>query len=142
MKKLTILVALLAALALPAGAVAKNVKQTGYIVGDKVAKVKLRVKVAGGDAIKVAGFRAQNVTARCGKDVIRITLTVHTPIKIGRDGGFKDRIGDGQGGFVQISGQVGNRGRATSGSVKTNEFEQGGRTCKVPKLKFKTSAGG
>lgn len=141
MKKLVTLIAALAALAVPSGAAAANVKQTGYIVGDKAAKVKLRVKVAGGDAVKLAGFRAQNVSARCDKDAtIRITLTVHTPIEIERDGDFKARISDGQGGMVRIAGQVKNRGHATAGTVKTNEFQQGKRTCKVPKLPFKTSA--
>lgn len=142
MKKLAIMFTALAALLAPSGAAAANVKQTGYIVGDKAAKVKLRVKVTDGDAVKVAGFRAQNVSARCDKDAIRITLTVHTAIEIERDGDFKARIGDGQGGMVRIAGHVKNHGRATTGTVKTNEFQQGGRSCKVPKLKFKTSSGG
>lgn len=142
MKKLAILIAMFAALAAPAAAAAKNVKQTGYVVGDKAAKVKLRVKVKDGEAVKVAGFRAQNVTARCDKDMIRITLTVHSPIEVKGGGDFKARISDGRGGVVRISGQVKNGGRATSGSVKTNEFQQGDRTCKVPKQRFKTSAGG
>lgn len=142
MKKLAILIVMFAALAAPAAAAAKNVKQTGNVVGDKVATVKLRVKVEHGKALKVAGFRAQNVAARCGKDVIRITLTVHSPIEVEGNGDFKGRISDGEGGMVRISGQVKDRGRATSGSVKTNEFQQGNRTCKVPKQRFKTSAGG
>ncbi len=144
MRKLTvpIAIAMLAALTVPAGAAAKNVKQKGYVVGDKAAKVKLRVKVHDGEAVKVAGFRARNVTARCGKDVIRITLTVHSPIAVAGDGGFKGRISDGRGGIVRISGHVTKRGRATRGSLKTNEFRQGKRTCKVKKQRFKTSVRG
>lgn len=142
MRKLTILTAALVAFAVPATAAAKNVKQTGYVVGDKAATIKLRVQVKHGEAIKVAGFRAQNVIARCGKDKIRITLTVHSPIAVERDGDFKDRIADGQGGFVMVGGHVNNRGRATVGNVKTNEFQQGKRTCRVAKQRFKTSARG
>jgi len=134
------LTAALVALALPAAAMAENVQQTGYIVGDKAATVKLRVKVKGGDPVKVAGFRAKNVVARCGKDTIRIQLTALSPVAVKGDGDFKVRLGDGEGGILRISGHVENRGRSTTGNVKTNEFDQGDKTCKVPKQGFKTSA--
>lgn len=143
MRKLASLAALAAAaitLIAPASAIAKNVKQTGFVVGDKAATVKLRVKVQGGDPVKVAGFRAKNVVARCGKDTIRIQLTALSPTSVQRDGDFKVRLSDGKGGILRISGHVAGNGRSTAGNVKTNEFDQSGRTCKVPKQKFKTSA--
>ncbi len=141
MRKIATLTVAIAALALPAIALAENVKQTGFIVGDKSATVKLRVKVKGGDPVKVAGFRAKNVVARCGKDTIRIQLTALSPTEVKRDGDFKVRLSDGNGGILRISGHVDDHGRSTSGNVKTNEFDQGDRTCKVPKQGFKTSAG-
>ena len=137
---LTAAAAALVALAAPATAAAKNVKQSGYIVGDKAATVKLRTKVSGGTATKLSGFRAKNVVAHCGKDTIRIQLTVVSPIKVERDGDFKGRIGDGEGGIIRIAGTVADDGLSTAGSVKTNEFTKGQKTCKVSKQKFKTSA--
>ena len=141
LRKFATLTTALVALAVPTVAHAENVKQSGYVVGDKSATVKMRVKVKDGKAVKVAGFRAKNVVARCGKDVIRIQLTVRSPIDVEGDGDFKGRIGDGEGGIVRISGTIKDHGLSAVGNVKTNEFEQGDKTCKVPTQKFKTSAG-
>ncbi|MFN8151006.1 MAG: hypothetical protein U0R24_07760 [Solirubrobacterales bacterium] len=128
------------ALTVPATATAKNIKQNGFVVGDKAATVKLRVQVKGGDPVKVAGFRAKNVVARCGKETIRIQLTALSPVSVQEDGDFKVRLSDGEGGILRISGSVSDDGRSTAGNVKTNEFDQGDGTCKVPKQKFTTSA--
>ncbi len=141
MRKIATLTAALAALALPATAAAENVKQTGYIVGDKAATVKLRVKVKGGHPVKVAGFRANDVIGRCDEKTIRIDLIALSPVEAQRDGDFKFRLGDGKGGILRVSGTVKSDGQSTSGNVKTNEFERGNKTCKVRKQAFKTSAG-
>jgi hypothetical protein len=137
---LTAAAAAVVALAVPATAAAMNVKQSGYIVGDKAATVKLRTKVNGGSATKLSGFRAKNVVAHCGKDTIRIQLTALAPVEVSSDQDFKIRLSDGDGGILRISGHVKDKGRSTVGNVKTNDFEQGGDTCKVSKQKFKTSA--
>ena len=140
MKKLATLVAATVALTLPAAAAAKNVKHEGFIVGDKAASIKLRVKASGGKATKVSGFRAKNVAARCDRDTVRIQLTALAPVKVKRDQSFKVRLGDGDGGILRISGKVKRDGRATVGNLKTNVFDQGDLSCKVSKQKFKTSA--
>lgn len=127
-------------LAAPATALGKTVRQTGFIKGDKAATVKLRVKVAGKDPKKVAGFKAKNVEARCDKGPIRISLTALTPVKVDSDNDFKVRLSDGSGGILRISGTVKDDGRRTVGNLKTNDFESGSQTCKVPKQRFKTSA--
>lgn len=139
MKKIAILVALAAILLLPASAQAKILKQEGTIVGDKTATVKLRVKVNGGEAEKVGGFKAKNVLVRCDNGPSRISFTALTPVDVASDNNFKVRLNDGNGGILRISGTVKNRGRATTGSLKTNDFESGTQTCKAPKQKFKTS---
>ncbi len=129
----------LVALAAPALAASGNVKQTGFIVGDKAATVKLRVKVDDGRATKVGGFKAQNVLAGCKKKDIRIQLIALEPVPVNRDGDFKVRLSDGEGGILRISGQVLDDGEATKGTVKTNDFDQDGDTCRVAKQKFRTS---
>jgi hypothetical protein len=127
-------------LALPATAFGKTIRQTGFVKGDKAATVKLRVKVHGNDPVKVGGFKAKNVTAKCDKGPIRITLTALTPVKVDSDNGFKVRLGDGNGGVLRISGTVKDDGRRTVGNLKTNDFQSGKQTCKVPKQGFATSA--
>lgn len=139
MRKITPLAAALLALAIPSTATAKNFKQSGYVVGDKAATVKLRVKASGARAVKVGGFKAKNVRAKCKTKEIRIQLTALEPVPVARDGGFSVRLGDGAGGVLKISGQVLDGGRATKGSIKTNEFQEGDDTCRVAKQKFKTS---
>jgi hypothetical protein len=127
------------ALAVPATAASGNLKQSGFIVGDKAATVKLRVKVRKGDAVKVGGFKAQNVLAKCKDKDIRIALIALEPVPVQRDGDFKVRLSDGDGGILRISGTVLNDGKATKGTVKTNDFEQGKDTCRVAKQRFRTS---
>ena len=140
MKKMATMAVTAAVLALPATAFGETVRQSGFIKGDKAATVKLRVKVTGGDAKKVGGFKAKNVRARCEKGPIRITLSALTPVKVDSDNGFKVRLNDGEGGVLRISGKVKDDGRKTVGNLKTNEFQSGSQTCKVAKQKFSTSA--
>lgn len=133
------------ALAVPVAASAGNagsVSQEGFIDGDKAASVKLRVALsASGAPQKVGGFRAKNVLAHCDKDkLIRIQLTALQAVDVDADQRFKVRLPDGEGGILRISGRVGDGGRATSGTVKTNEFSSGELTCKVAKQHFATSA--
>lgn len=140
MRKIAILTAAFVALATPAAAASAKIQQSGFIVGDKAASVKLRVQIKDGDATKVGGFRAKNVLATCGKNKeIRIQLTALEPVPVDGDGDFKVRLGDGEGGILRISGSVAADGKSTVGSVKTNDFAQGGGTCRVAKQKFKTS---
>lgn len=141
MRKLATLTVVIATLALPAAALAKNIKQSGFVTGDKAATVKLRVNVKGGEPVKVGGFRAQNVLAHCKKPDrdIRITLTALEPVPVKRSGDFKVRLGDGAGGYLEIKGEVLDDGRSTKGSIKTNDFKKGDDTCRVTKQRFKTS---
>lgn len=141
MRKLATLAIAIIALAAPATATAKNIKQRGFIVGDKAATVKLRVNVKDGHAVKVGGFRAKSVLANCTDKDIRIQLTALDPVPVKHDGAFKVRLSDGAGGILRISGQVLDRGKATKGTVKTNDFQQGDGSCRVAKQRFKTSAG-
>jgi hypothetical protein len=140
MRKIAMLVTAAAMLALPASAFGDTIKQTGFVKGDKAATVKLRVKVHGKQPVKVGGFKAKNVTARCDKGPIRISLTALTPVDVDSDNGFKVRLGDGNGGVLRISGTVKDDGMRTVGNLKTNEFKSGKQTCKVPKQGFATSA--
>lgn len=140
MKKIATLCAAGALLVMPASALAKNIKQEGQIVKDSATSVKLRVKVNGKTPVKVAGFRAIGVKVRCEKGPRRTTFTALTPVKVNSHKTFKVRLSDGSGGILRIVGKVKNDGKATVGSLKTNAFESGKKTCKAPKQKFKTAA--
>jgi hypothetical protein len=140
MKKIAILAGTAALLVAPATAEAKSYKQAGFVTGDKAAPVKLRVAVHHGHPVKVAGFRAMNVRARCEKGPVRITLRAVTPIPVEGDNDFKARLRDDSGGVLRITGTVKDGGRATVGNLKTNSFTSGKQSCKVPKQGFKTSS--
>jgi hypothetical protein len=140
MKKIATLCAMGALLALPASALAKNIQQQGQIVHDDATSVKLRVKVHGSTPVKVAGFKAKNVMVRCEDGPSRINFTALTPVDVDGDNGFKVRLSDGHGGILRINGKVKNGGKATVGSLKTNDFHSGKTTCKAPKQRFKTAA--
>lgn len=139
MKKIAILAAAAVALLAPASALAKNFQQTGFVKGDRAATVKLRVAVENGHPTKVAGFRALNVQARCGKDKVRITLRAVTPIAVRGDHTFKARLKDDKGGVLRIAGKVKDGGKRAKGSLRTNEFQSGKKTCQVPRQAWKTS---
>ena len=143
LRKIAIFAVLLAALALAAAAGAKTFKQSGQIVGDNVATVKLRVVTGKQGPKKVAGFKAKSVSARCQGGAGRINLTALQPIKVSaKTGSFRVLLvqSDGGGGKITIVGKVKKGGRATKGTVKTNTFETSeGQSCKVPKQKFKTA---
>ena len=144
MRKIAILCASAAVLVAPSSALAKNIKHEGQIVGDKATSVKLRVKVNGGKAKKVGGFKAKNVMVRCDKGPARINFTALTPVNVNSSNVFKVRLSDGDGGILRISGKVKKNGKATVGNLKTNNFKSetdSGKkqSCKAPKQKFKTS---
>lgn len=139
MKKIAIGAVTAAALLAPASALAKNFPQTGFVKGDRAATVKLRVAVDNGHPTKIAGFRALNVQARCGKDRVRITLRAVTPIDVADDHTFKARLADDEGGVLRLAGKVKDGGKRVKGTLKTNEFESGKKTCQVPKQAWKTS---
>ena len=140
MKKTATLCATGAFLLAPASALAMNIQQQGQIVNDDATSVKLRVKVSGGTPKKVGGFKAKNVMVRCDDGPSRIDFTALTPVNVKGDNGFGVRLSDGHGGILRITGEVKAHGRATVGSLKTNDFKSGKTTCKAPKQKFKTSA--
>lgn len=143
MKKIVIAAVLIGGLALPSVASAKIIKHEGQIVGDNATEVTLRVKVNGGEATKVSGFRAKRVRTRCESGPTRFKFKALDPVNVNDRNRFKARLTDGEGGFLRIKGKVRRRGRATVGTLKTNEFqaEVDGQmeTCKTPKQRFKTS---
>jgi len=117
----------------------KTIKQTGQIVGDKATNVKLRVKVKNGEAIKVSGFAADGVKTRCDGDIVRFKYNSLSPIPVVSDK-FKIKLVGDAGAVLKVQGKVKDHGTAAKGSLKTNKFEAGGKTCKSPKQKFKTAA--
>ncbi len=84
MRKIAIIVTSAAALVVPASAMANVIEHEGQIVRDDATLVKLRVETKGGDAVKVAGFKAKNVRVNCDDGRSRITFTALTPIKVKR----------------------------------------------------------
>jgi hypothetical protein len=138
-RKIAVLAATAAGLALPATAQAKNFQQTGYIKGDRDAVVKLRVGLENGQPAKIAGFRALHVRATCGRDKVRITLRAVTTIHVRRDHTFKARLSDDNGGVLRIAGKVRDGGRKAKGHLSTNEFKSGSKKCHVPRQRWRTS---
>ncbi len=140
MKKFAVLAAAVASLAFAATALAgsKTIAQTGQITGDKATSVKLRIKVKNGEAIKVSGFEAKEVFTRCDGEVVRFTYTALDPLPV-IDDEFKIKLVGGGGAVMKVQGKVKNHGKATTGSLKTNNFDNNGATCKTPKQRFKTS---
>jgi hypothetical protein len=139
LKTIAALAAATAALLAPASALAKNFQQTGTVKGDQVAVVKLRVALKNGHPAKIAGFRALNVQARCGKKDVRITLRAVTPIRVRDDDTFKARLADDEGGLLRLAGKVRKGGRKAKGHLSTNEFKSGSKKCQVPRQRWRTS---
>ena len=106
MKKIVMAVVLTAALAVPSVASAKIIKQEGQIVGDNATNVKLRVKVNGGEAKKVSGFRARGVRTRCESGPTRFKFTALDPVDVNDRNRFRARLSDGEGGVLRIAGKV------------------------------------
>ncbi len=115
----------------------KTIAQSGGVVGDKAATVKLRVKVKNGVATKVSGFRANGVFTRCDGDIVRFKYNSLDPFAV-VDNKFKIKLVGGDA-VLKVQGKVKNNGNATKGSFKTNRFSASGKTCKTPKQRFKTS---
>ncbi len=140
MKKVVVLAIAVASLAFAATALAgsKTIAQSGQMVGDKATSVKLRIKVKDGEPIKVSGFEAKDVFTRCKGDVVRFTYTALDPLPVINDK-FKIKLVGSGGAVMKVAGKVKDNGRSTSGSLKTNNFNNDGVTCKTPKQRFKTS---
>ena len=140
MRKLAVLGVAVASLAFAGSAFAgsKTIKQTGGIVGDKAASVKLRIKVKNGVATKVSGFQAEDVFTRCDGKVVRFKYNALDPLPV-VDNKFKIKLVGSGGAVMKVQGKVKDGGNATKGSLKTNKFPAGGKTCKTPKQRFKTS---
>ncbi len=139
MRKIACLVTAAAVLVVPAMASAKTIRQQGQIVGDAETKVTLQVKTRGKDPLSVANFKAKNVLTRCEGEASRIDFTVLDAVEVKENNSFKSRLVDGEGGVLRIRGKVKDNGRATVGSLKTNNFTSSNDvTCKTPKQKFKT----
>jgi hypothetical protein len=139
MRKFAVLAVAAAALAFAASALAgsKTIAQSGGIVGDKAATVKLRVKVKKGVATKVSGFRANGVFTRCDGEIVRFKYNALDPFTVVNDK-FNIKLVSGDA-ALKVKGKVKNNGNATKGSLSTNHFSAGGKTCKTPKQRFKTS---
>lgn len=139
MKKSAVLAVAIASLAFAATALAgsKTIPQTGQIVGDKATSVKLRIKVKNGEAVKVSGFKANNVFTRCDGDVVRFKYNALDPLPVVNNK-FKIKLVGGDA-VLKVQGKVKSHGKATKGSLKTNKFTNNGATCKTPKQRFKTS---
>ena len=112
--------------------------QTGQVVGDKAATVKLRVKVKSGTAVKVAGFKAKNVFTRCdgrpsrGSQYTALTRSgqLDNKFEIELDGGERSH---------EVQGKVKDNGNATNGQPEDQPVHRiQRRTCKTPKQRFKT----
>lgn len=141
MRKIASILVAGAVLAVPATATAKTIRHQGQIVGDKETKVTLQVKTAGKDPVSVANFKARNVVTRCDGKPSRIDFTVLDAVPVSDNNSFKSRLTDGEGGILRITGKVKNNGKATVGSLKTNDFKSAdGATCRTPKQKFKTQS--
>lgn len=141
MRKFICLVTAATVLAVPAVASAKTIRQAGQIVGDKEATITMQVKTSGKDPLSVANFKAKNVFTRCEGEPSRIDFTVLDAVPVSKDNRFKSRLVDGEGGVLRINGKVKDNGKATVGSMKTNNFTSAdGVTCKTPKQRFKTQA--
>ncbi len=139
MKKIAVTLTVLVALALPALALAKTLKQDGRIVGDRATSVSLKVKVKRGKATAITGFKVRKILTRCEKGgAVRFKYRILSPIPIeGRK--FKERF-KGGGTVLRIAGKVRKKGRLTVGTLKTNRFRlKGHGTCRTPKQRFKTS---
>lgn len=145
MKKLAIALALIfvAFVAMPAAANAERYRQTGQIVGDKAAKVQLRVKTNRKDkATELAGFKAKGVRTRCSGQVVRYQYNALNPIPV-LNNKFKIVLTGSGGAKLTIKGKVKKRGRMTRGSIKSNRFTGANDAkCKTPKQRFKTSTRG
>jgi hypothetical protein len=141
LRKLAVLGVVIASLAFAASALAgsKTIAQTGGVIGDKAASVKLRIKVKNGVATKVSGFQASNVFTRCDGEVVRFKYNALDPLPV-VDNEFKIKLVGGGGAVMRIQGKVKNGGRATKGSLRTNTFSSAGHTCRSPKQRFKTSS--
>lgn len=140
MRKIACLVTAAAVLVVPATASAKTIRQEGQIVGDAETKITLRVKTKGKDPVSVASFKAKNVFTRCEGEPSRIDFTVLDAVEVEANNSFKSRLVDGEGGVLRIRGKVKDNGKATVGSLKTNNFTSSNdATCKTPKQRFKTS---
>lgn len=141
MKKLVVAAVAVLSLTLVATAFAgsKTIRQSGGIVGDKAASVKLRIKVKNGEAIKVSGFKGNRIFTRCDGEVVRFKYTALDPLPVVNNV-FNIKLVDGDA-VLKIQGKVKNNGNKVNGNLKTNNFTAGnGATCKTPKQKFKTSS--
>lgn len=142
MKKSAIVLAaiILTFVAVPSVASAAKYRQTGQIVGDKAAKVQLRVKTNRKDKpTEVAGFKAKGVRTKCGGQIVRYQYNALNPIPVLKNK-FKMVLTGSGGAKLTIRGKVRKQGQLTRGSIKSNRFTgSNGTKCKTAKQRFKTS---
>jgi hypothetical protein len=136
-----VLILAIALLAAPALAGSKKIRHRGTVVGVEDSKVSLRVKVKGGRARKIIGFKVEGVQARCDEGRFSFRFQALDPTRVTRKGNFKEVLKNPDGAKLTISGTVRKRGRRVAGFVKTNRFDGGGTagTCKAPKTRFRTA---
>jgi archaellin len=141
-----ILLVIAASLAFAGSALAgsKTIKQTGRIVGDQATFVKLRVKVKNGEPQKISGYSAKDVLTRCegkkGRVNKRYSYSALNPISVNSSNQFNAVLVDDSIGLkIKLQGKVKRRGKAVTGTIKTNRFDLKNQVCKVPGQKFKTA---
>lgn len=141
MKKLTLTVVAIAALAFPAIAAAKMLKHEGQITKRDGSVVKLKVERKGGEIVGVKNFKAKRVLLRCESGPKNFEFEVTGTIPVDDDNRFKERLSgnDNPEEKLRISGKVRKNGRVVVGNIKTNEIKRNGEDCRVPKQRFRTT---
>ena len=129
-----------AALALPALADAKTIRHSGSVTGDPETEISYRVKTKNGKPRKVAGFEARGIVTKCDGEPTRFNFTVFVPISVNKRGNYGVRLPGDDGAILRLSGSVTKNGKAGTGNIKSNDFNEGGMSCKVPKQHFKTTS--
>lgn len=139
MKRLALLISLIALAVVPATALAGKIRHSGGIAGDTEAEVYLTLTKKGGKITKLSKFRALNLFFRCDGQPYRGNVIQLNPTRVSRKGTFRERLKNADGSVLRISGKVKARGRKVVGKVKSNEFRSGGLTCKAPEQGFVTT---
>lgn len=141
MKKLVALLGASALLLVPASASAASVKHTGKINEAPGSKVAFKAVKKQGEIVRINGFRAKWVPAKCGNQRTTVAAIRSTnPLRV-KDGKFQNKLMTADGKTkIFIRGKFKQQGNKTKGTIRTSKFKSSGMTCKVPEQIFKTKA--
>ena len=144
MKKFALVALVAVALAFPAVALAKKIKVSGGVVGDKDARVSLTVSKKKNGNTQIKNFKAVKINVRCGKQTGNFIgpITITGPgLSVNRNGTFKARLPNVSNPKekLRISGKVKNGGRKVSGNIKTNKITLNKNKCDIPKQHYELS---